>query len=521
MAGLPVNTPQGRFSGVGVTVPEGVSGGGPLGTYAESSPSLILKGFSSALSPAGEATAPSSFSGLRDAVLQRFLLQNMARRAMFREFYRQHPEKVDRQGKRPHRVCECRRSLRPVPGGEGKLYKPSVFRHNATGATFYAGHQICGSARACPLCAIKIGQTRADEIRRAVSQWIHDGGICLFVTLTFPHYWKDSLGTLVESFQGAMKRFRKGANFDRIKAGLGYAGIIRAIETTWGEKNGHHPHAHEIWFCRPGDDLHRALMEAARESRRHWVATRRELVTGELLALKVRLYDKWRAAVVASGLSAPSFEHGVSVQVAETEEECRDRLAEYMAKTGLELDPKEPVWGVDDEMVRVHTKRGKPGRFTPFDFLREQYNPETDKATKERYLALFAEFVREFHGTAQVYWSPGLRARFDVREVSDQQAAEPGDEPSSRLLELEGHIWAFVEGVKPSGDDPLREYRAELLNEARKDGLPGATAFLHALLDRHFLDHFQDDYARLSHQARYLLSLRDSDFVTLSFGDTS
>lgn len=504
-----------------MAVPAGDFGGGPLGTYAESSPPLILKGFSLAPSDAGEVPAKPSFSGLRDAVLQRYLLQNMARKAMFREFYRQYPEKADREGNRPHRVVECRRSLRPVPGGEGKLYKPSIFRHNATGATFYAGHQICGSARACPLCAIKIGQTRADEIQQAVSQWTQEGGICLFVTLTFPHYWKDSLGTLVDSFQGAMKRFRKGKTFDNLKAALGYGGIIRAVETTWGDKNGWHPHSHEIWFCRPGDDLHRALVEAGRESRRHWVQTRKELVSGELLALKVRLYEKWRAAVVASGLSAPSFEHGVSVKVAETEEECRERLAEYMAKTGLELDPQEPVWGVDDEMVRVHTKRGKPGRFTPFDFLREQYNPETDKPNRERYLALFAEFVREFRGTAQVYWSPGLKARFGVVEVSDEQAAEPGNEPSSRLLELEGHIWAFVEGVKPP-DDSLREYRAELLDEARKGGEPGATAFLNAFLDQQdFLGHYQDDFARLSRQARYLLSLRDSDFITLPFGDTS
>lgn len=465
-----------------------------LGTYAESSPTPQKRD-----KKEGEKWDQAA------VLKERYALQAVARKAMFEAFYRVPKEE---RPKHPHRVVECRRSLRPVPEEKGKFFKPAIFRHKATGNTFYAGHQICASGRACPLCAGKIGETRAEEIRKAVYQWVQDGGICLFVTPTFPHYAKDSLQVLVESFQGALKRFRKGASFDRLKEALGYVGIIRSLETTWGEANGWHPHSHEIWFCRPEEGLRERLLLAAKESRQHWIETGKKISTGELLALKHKLYEKWRAAVVASGLSEPSFERGLHIEVAETEEECRSRLAEYMAKTGLEFDESQPVWGVDDELVKVHSKRGKPGRFTPFDFLREQYNPENDKTRKVRYRQLFAEFVEEFKGMAQVYWSPGLKARFDLKEISDEDAAEESKEPSTLLTEIAPPIWAFVIGIE--------DYRAQLLVEAKEKGALGVREYLSSLLDQYYLIHYESDFEHLSHDARYLLALPESSFVSTS-----
>jgi hypothetical protein len=444
-----------------------------LGIYAESSPPLINQSLTKGEKWDWEAS-----------LVERYALQSVAREAMLEAFYRI-PE-GDRP-KRAHKVTMCRRWLRPSAQNPSRLVKPAIFRHRDTGNTFYAGHQICASGRACPLCSAKIGEGRAKEIRAAVRQWVHDGGICLFVTLTVPHYVTDSLADLLGGFQEALKRFRKGASFDRLKAALGYEGLIRALETTWGQENGWHPHSHEIWFVRPGEGF-------------------------DLDALRVKLYERWKASVLAAGLPEPSFRRGLDIKIAETEEQTRERLAEYMAKTGLKVDENAPVWGVDDELVKVHSKRGKPGRYTPFDFLREQYNPETDDAAKARFRRLFAEFVEEFRGVAQVYWSPGLKARFDLEEVSDEQHAQEGEEPSSHLSDVHPHVWAFVIGVK--------DHRAELLKNAKEGGWPCARAYLDDLLGRYYLDHFQDDFDRLSADARYLLSLPEDSFVSIS-GDTS
>lgn len=486
-------------------------GGRPLGTYAESSPSLILKDFLPGQGASGKSESKGETWDESAALIERYALQGQARKAMFEAFYR---VPVEDRPKHPHRVVDCRRSLRPVPGEKGKLLKPAIFQHKDTGATFYAGHQICASGRACPCCAPKIGAIRADEIRKAVHQWVEGGGICLFVTLTFPHYAKDSLSVLVDSFKDSLARFRKGNLFDAIKEALGYEGIIRAVETTWGEQNGWHPHSHEIWFIRPEEELLGRLLASAEKSREYFIATGKKFTTGELVGLKVKLYDRWRSAVLASGLPAPSFEHGLDIAVAETEEECRSRLAEYLAKTGLELDEAAPVWGVDDELVKVHSKRGRPGRFTPFDFLRQQFNPENDKAANIRYRRLFAEFVEEFKGVAQVFWSRGLKAKFDLVEVSDDEAAEHGKEPASLLLEVLPVFWAFVIGVKDE-EQKEKDYRAELLNHAREGGPDGAKAFLSSLLDLYYLDHYVDDFQRLSYYAQYLLALPDSAFMSI------
>lgn len=458
--------------------------GGSLGTYAESSPLLIYKDFFPPIQ-AGHESQKSKPKGEKwnadAALIERYALQVQARKAMFEAFYR--IPKEDRP-KHPHRVVDCRRSLRPVKGEKGKLLMPAIFKHKATGSTFYAGLQICASGRACPHCAVKIGEKRAGEIRQAVRQWVASGGVCLFVTLTFPHYRKDTLSELVDAFQGSLMRFRKGASFDRIKASIGYQGMIRAAETTWGEVNGWHPHSHEIWFIRPCEGF-------------------------DLEELRFRLFDRWKSAVVASGLSAPSFERGLVIQIAETEEQARARLAEYMAKSGLEQDVSAPVWGVDDELVKAHSKRGKPGRFTPFDFLREQYNPEQTKDKKAIYRRLFAEFVEEFKGVAQVFWSRGLKARFDLSEVSDEKHAEEGTEPAFFLLDVLPGAWAFAFGI------PEKDFRARLLLEAKEKGAEGARAFLLSLVDLYYLEYFQKDWKGLDCDARYYLALPDSAFISV------
>lgn len=462
----------------------GLNGCAPLGTYAESSPLLIYKDFFSS-SKAGQNFQKSKPKGEKwdadAAFIERYALQVQARKAMFEAFYC--IPKEDRP-KHPHRVVDCRRSLRPVKGEKGKLLMPAIFKHKATGSTFYAGLQICASGRACPHCAVTISEKRAGEIRQAVRQWVASGGVCLFVTLTFPHYRKDTLAGLVDAFQGSLMRFRKGASFDRIKVSIGYEGMIRAAETTWGEVNGWHPHSHEIWFIRSGDSF-------------------------DPLDLRFRLFDRWKSAVMASGLSAPSFERGLVIQIAETEEQARARLAEYMAKSGLEQDMSAPVWGVDDELVKVHSKRGKPGRFTPFDFLREQYNPEQTKEKKALYRRLFAEFVEEFKGVAQVFWSPGLKARFNLAEVSDEQHAEEGTEPASFLLDVPPGAWAFAFGV------PERDFRARLLLEAKEKGAEGARVFLLSLVDLYYWEYFENDFMGLDSDARYYLALPESAFISI------
>ena len=475
---------RGRMRGERIAT--GASEGAFLGNYAESSPTRENTGLQA-------KPGKSSVWDFDASLAEKFALQMQARKAMLEDFYST-PE-GDRP-KKPHRVCNCRRDLRPVLVDQdfrGKnryeLSKPEIYRHGQTGHTFYGGLMVCGSAYGCPVCSTKINEVRASEIRHAVSQWVASGGVCLFVTLTFPHYREDSFETLMKLFkEGALTRFRKGREFDSIKADLGYFSFIRSIEVTWGEANGWHPHSHEIWFVKP-DFLKSSLPELAG---RDFHTLGDKLKEFALEPMKLRLYNKWRNAVVSSGLSAPSYERGINIQVAETEDELQARLAEYFTKTGIEKAP----WGVDDEMTRHNTKKGKEGRFTPFDFLRNQFDPRFTKGQKIRFLRLFAEYIRGFKGTAKIYWSRGLKGHFNIDDLTDEAAAEQQTEQAQLEYQVPPPIWVFVIAIN--------DHRAELLLKVKNEGVQAAKDFLSGLLDL-YAEYLDERYDELSQVHQYIL----------------
>lgn len=421
----------------------------PLGIYAESSSLIDFKGVFSGgpetvqVDPeTGEIRSETwSYSA---ALVERYALQAQARRSML-EHHRGQPD----EGSKLHKVTRCRRWLRPPRPGES--IQAEVFKHRDTGRTHYGGLEVCGSSWACPVCASKIAERRSDEIRKAVDQWIASGGVCFFVTLTVPHYACDGLQGMVQGFRKALERFRGGKAFQALKRAIGYAGMIRALEVTWGEVNGWHPHSHEICFCRLDDPD--------------------SFPVGELL-------ERWQDCAEASGFRRPSC-RGLTVRKVETEAEARERLADYCAKFGVDYDPDRPLWGAADELTRAHSKRGRSvskrdqGRFTPWDFLREQYNPEASTGFKLRCRALFAEYVTRFKGLAQVFWSRGLKSQFDLDDLTDEEVAEDTREPGESLAIIEPEDWAKV--------IYRRDYRADLLLIAQAGGAPALREFLASL----------------------------------------
>jgi hypothetical protein len=338
------------------------------------------------------------------ALVERYALQAQARRAMLEAWRR------DGSKGKAHGVTRCRRWLRPR--GKFKPVYAEVHRHADTGRTFFTGTEICGSPWACSVCSAKIAQRRADEIRAAVDRWISEGGVCLFVTLTFPHARFDALAPMVQRFRRALELFRGGRGGAAINAALGRVGVIRALEITWGELNGWHPHSHEIWFCRPSVVPLDAIVE------------------------------RWADSAESAGLARPSWAHGVRLDVVRSTEQASAALAEYCAKLGRDMpEDGRPLWGAAEELTRAHSKRGRLARFTPWDFLRAQFDPEASPAARVRYRGLFAEYVQAFGRVAQLFWSRGLKARFDIEDKSDAKTAEESREAADSLARIEADQW--------------------------------------------------------------------------------
>ena len=114
------------------------------------------------------------------------------------------------------------------------------------GSAYYSGLETCGNVWLCPVCSAKIHHRRAAELRDALTTWEAQGHAASLVTITIPHDLGDGLSKLVDVQRDAWKHVTQGAAWQRLRRKLGIAGHIIALEFTWGDDNGWHPHYHVL-----------------------------------------------------------------------------------------------------------------------------------------------------------------------------------------------------------------------------------------------------------------------------------
>jgi len=271
-----------------------------------------------------------------------------------------------------------------------------VHRSTDHGKAFYSGLQVCASVWACPVCAAKISERRRAELVTAVALAKSMGMHIKLLTLTVPHGLGDDLPTLLEQIRNAWRRTstnRAGKNLRKL---LGIKGTIRALEVTHGQ-NGFHPHLHVLLFLE--HDATNACVE------------------GMFAPL-------WQNACVKAGLPRPSDAHG-----------CRVDDGSYAAKYASK-------WGLESELTKSHTKKGRHGSRTPWDFLRgvldQAYSWEQDAQ-------LFRTYAGAFKGQRQLYWSNGLRALLALgEEATDEEVAATQEDNARMLAELTDDQWRAI-----------------------------------------------------------------------------
>jgi hypothetical protein len=256
-------------------------------------------------------------------------------------------------------------------------------------------------------------------------------GAVTLLTLTTPHQKTDKLSELLESQAKALKRFWSDRSVIAIFKEMGTIGHVRALEVTHGRlspsNNGWHPHYHCLLFCGSGVDLNRFDGPQMKD----W---------------QVRLYLRWAACCVKSGLGEPSYQHGLKL-------DDGTKAGNYAAK-----------WGLEDEMTKGHTKKALHGE-TPFDFLRAYLADGSDRQAA----ALFAEFAETFKGKRQLSWSRGLKAMFAIEEASDEELSTRVEESAVLLGCLTVDQWRDV--LKVDG-------RATVLEIAARSGWPEVQRYL-------------------------------------------
>lgn len=301
------------------------------------------------------------------------------------------------------------------------------------GTACYQGLQTCGSVWTCPVCAAKIAERRKQELVQAMDYHKANGGSVLLLTLTTPHTRADDLEQLLAAQGKALSSFRADRAVKAVLAEMGHIGQVRALEVTHGRKsahnNGWHPHFHILLFV----DF--------------------SPMKPTLSSWKERLHARWESYCLKAGLGAPSLRHGIDLQDGSHAER-------YVSK-----------WGLEDEMTKGHTKKGRDGGESPFDLLRSLLANDGDKQAA----ALFAEYAKCFKGKQQLSWSNGLKKSLLVESVSDEEILSRADDKAVFLCQLSVEDWRKV--IK-------RNAQGELLLVAVQKGIEGVLEFLNFLSQR-------------------------------------
>jgi Replication protein len=251
------------------------------------------------------------------------------------------------------------------------------------GCAYYCGLETCGNVWLCPICSAKIHHRRAAELRDALTAWEAQGHAASLVTITVPHDLDDPLSKLVDAEQAAWKRVTAGAAWQRLKRKLGIAGHVIALEFTWGDENGWHPHHHVLL-------VHDQDLDAA-----------------AIAALHAHIHSRLAAACRDHGLRLPDQLHAVRIDP----NVSASAAGTYVAKGG--------DWTPAEEMTRGDLKTGRTGSRTPFQILADYYQTGD---TRDHYL--WREYSRVTHGLAAVRWSRHLRAAMaGAHESTDEELA--------------------------------------------------------------------------------------------------
>ena len=245
-------------------------------------------------------------------------------------------------------------------------YYLTLVRNPNSNRAYYNGIVTCHNSKLCPVCSPRIMGFRSAEIKKAVHEWLVEfpDNTCYMLTLTVSHSINDSYQFLLSHFKNALKMFWRNGSLVRILKSADYVGRITSNETQYSQINGFHPHQHILLFCKKTDF--------------------------DIDSLK----KYYLSALDSCGLSG-SIERGLDII------EARSASC-YLTK-------------ISSEMTMGNLKQGRQdGHYSPMQILFEAMSGSDWAAD------VFCELFEGMRGLDSLRWSRGLKARFGIGEVSDE-----------------------------------------------------------------------------------------------------
>lgn len=324
------------------------------------------------------------------------------------------------------RVRKCGR-VTVLPGGQVGVRKKA----DAVG---YAGLATCGSVWACPRCSARIMAVRRLELGVLIAAAAAQGLTVVFGTVTLRHRQGQSLAQLWDVLNQAQRGVTNATKVKRLRRELGRVGYVRATEVTHGG-NGWHPHIHTIQLFE-GDVTQEQLDE-----------------------LRDAEFAVWKRQCLNRGLGAPMKKRYELRRVVDADVAFSD----YFAKGVYDPSTSRAAKSVGFEMTGSQSKRARRGSRTPWQVLHD-FRQTGDLEDWE----IFEEYETASKGKRALVWSPGLKDRFNVPELRDEQIAdeEVGDREDTLFWVTD---WGPIAADASLG--------GRLLGAVRTGGLHGGLTF--------------------------------------------
>lgn len=293
----------------------------------------------------------------------------------------------------------------------------SVHRDKHNKAAYYSGLMVCASVWNCPVCASRISEQRRRELHDAVMGWT--GGIAM-VTYTASHKISTSLHDILDTVVSGVRAFKSGRKFQDIQDEYGWLGSVRSLEVTVSEKNGWHPHCHELVFFT------------------------NDLPTSAYGRLEIVMGNYWKDVLGRKGMLA-SLAHGL--RLSENDRDLKDYITKWGHDPAIDNNRFNGRWTIEAEITKQTVKKAKVGGRTPTQLLLDHMQGDYHAGE------LWQEYAREFKGRNQLVWSRGLKKLLKLQPTgSDQSLAEALPAENIIYATLDADTWRHVIHLKLRGE---------------------------------------------------------------------
>ncbi len=303
-----------------------------------------------------------------------------------------------------HRVQSCQKV--PSYGVQKGTDKIKISK-NENGRAFWSGLGCCGDLRGCPVCRDKVGRVRSQEVLQVLAGHSENGGAAILVTQTCRHHRNDSLEDMISRLADARRRFSSWTEVKNIRKLLGYDNQISSPDITYSDKNGWHPHYHDIWLISQ-ENLEENYLSKLQVSNSKLAAKYSNCFdstgTLNLDVVQILLSKQWIKACEKVGLKTPSIKNGFDIQYRESD--GSSAAGRYITK-----------WAY--ETTLSHKKDANGESITPFDILYSLTHDDYEFRRFEKYKRLWQEYTKAYTGRSIIYFGRGLKKTYCIDDISD------------------------------------------------------------------------------------------------------